>query len=60
MTELSRDAHAELVARLTALKALADGLAEAYDDPVAAAGAHEMVESIERMLELVEPAKARQ
>ena len=54
MTALSEDAHVELVARLTALRALAEGLAEAYNDPVPAEGAREMVESIERMLELVE------
>ena len=58
MTELSEEAHAELVARLTALRALAEGLAEAYDEPVAAEGAREMVESIERMLELVGVADA--
>jgi hypothetical protein len=51
--ELSEDAHNELVARLTALRALAEGLAEAYDDPTAAAGAREMLGSIDRMLELV-------
>jgi hypothetical protein len=52
-TELSADEHNELVARLTSLLALAEGLAEAYDDPAAAAGAREMLASIERMLELV-------
>jgi hypothetical protein len=53
MTELSPEAHEELVARLTALRALAIGLAEAYDEPTAVAGAREMVASIDRMLELV-------
>jgi hypothetical protein len=52
LTELSPDAHAELVARLTALRALADELSEAYDDPTASAGARQMLESIDRMLEL--------
>jgi hypothetical protein len=54
VTELSEEAHAELVTRLTALRGLAEGLAEAYDDPTAAAGAHKMLESIDRMLELLE------
>jgi hypothetical protein len=53
MIELSPEAHEELVARLAALRALAVGLAEAYDDATAAAGAREMLASIERMLELV-------
>ena len=53
MIELSAEQHEELVARLTALRALAEGLADAYDDPTAAAGAREMLGSIDRMLELV-------
>ena len=53
MNELSPEGHEELVARLTALRALAEGLAEAYDDTVAVAGARQMLESIDRMLELV-------
>jgi hypothetical protein len=57
MTELSPEAHAELVNRLSALRELAGGLAEAFDDPSAAAGARQMLESIDRMLELVGAAK---
>jgi hypothetical protein len=37
--ELSTDAHAELLSRLTALRRLANELAEAFDDPRAAEGA---------------------
>jgi hypothetical protein len=53
VTTLSAAEHAELVDRLTALRGLADELAEAFDDPRAAEGAREMLESIDRMLELV-------
>jgi hypothetical protein len=51
--ELSAETRVELVNRLTALRGLAEGLAEAYDDPTAATGARQMLESIDRMLELV-------
>jgi hypothetical protein len=53
MTELSPEVHAELVGRLTALRQLAEDLAEAFDDPAAATGARQMLESLDRMLELV-------
>jgi hypothetical protein len=50
---LSAADYAELVDRLTALRGLADRLAEAFDDPQAAEGARQMLDSIDRMLELV-------
>jgi hypothetical protein len=55
MIELADDEHAELVSRLTALRGLAHGLSEAFDDPRSQAGAREMVASIDRMLELLAP-----
>ena len=58
MIELTEAAHAELVTRLTALRALAGELEEAFDDEQAAAGAREMLASVERMLELVGGAEA--
>ncbi len=58
MTELSPEVHDELVGRLIALRQLAEDLAEAFDDPSAAAGARQMLESIDRMLELVGAANA--
>jgi hypothetical protein len=51
--ELSADAHAELVSRLTALRSLAQELREAFDEPQSQAGAQEMLASIDRMLELL-------
>jgi hypothetical protein len=50
---LSGSERDELVRRLIALRELAAGLVEAFDDARARAGAGEMVASIERMLELV-------
>jgi hypothetical protein len=50
---LSGSERDELVRRLVALRELAAGLVEAFDDARASAGAAEMVASIDRMLELV-------
>jgi len=52
---LEVDAYEEIVRRLVSLRdALAD-LSAAYDDPVAKDGAQEMRESLDRVLELLEP-----
>jgi hypothetical protein len=53
MIDLSAEAHAELVSRLTALRGLAQELSEAFDEPRSKAGVQEMLASIERMLELL-------
>jgi hypothetical protein len=45
--------HQELLRRLESLRVLAQGLAEAFDEPTAARGAIEMLASIDRMLELL-------
>lgn len=57
--ELSAEDHAELVSRLAALRSLAKSLSEAFDDARAEAGAREMLDSIERMLELLDRAAGR-
>jgi hypothetical protein len=50
---LEADAHEEIVRRLLSLRdALAD-LSEAYDDPVAKAGAQQMRTSLDRVLQLL-------
>jgi hypothetical protein len=54
VNELTADQHAELISRLTALQRLAGELSEAFDDTEAAAGAREMLASIERMLAILE------
>ena len=53
MIELSDEAHAELVSRLTALLGLAKELQDAFDDSETSDGAQRMVDSIERMLAIV-------
>jgi hypothetical protein len=53
MIQLLPADHAELVGRLTALRRVAEELADVFDEPSAAEGAHEMLASIDRMLELL-------
>jgi hypothetical protein len=53
MVQLLPADHAELVGRLTALRKVAEDLAEVFDEPRAAQGAREMLASIDRMLELL-------
>jgi hypothetical protein len=53
MIQLLPADHAELVGRLTALRSVAEDLAEVFDEPRAAQGAREMLASIYRMLELL-------
>ena len=53
MIQLLPADHAEPVGRLTALRKVAEDLAEVFDEPRAAQGAREMLASIDRMLELL-------
>jgi hypothetical protein len=53
MIELSPADHAEIVARLEALRQLADDISAAFDDEEAQEGARKMLSSIERMLTLL-------
>ena len=53
MIQLLPADHAELLGRLTALRKVAEELADVFDDPRAAQGAREMLASIDRMLELL-------
>ena len=50
---LSASDREELLRRLVALRELAAGLVDAFDDREMSKGAREMLASIERMLELV-------
>jgi hypothetical protein len=50
---LAPEAYAELVRRLVGLRGLAEGLRGAFDDEAAANGAEEMLESIDRTLDLL-------
>jgi hypothetical protein len=50
---LSASDRDELVRRLLALRELAGGLVDAFDDRELSEGARQMLASIERMLELV-------
>jgi len=51
---LDAEARAEVVGRLVSLRDAIAHLAAAYDDPVAKRGAEEMVDSLERVLQLLE------
>ena len=53
MIQLLPADHAELLGRLTALRQVAEELADVFDEPRAAKGAREMLASIDRMLELL-------
>jgi hypothetical protein len=53
MIQLMPADYAELVGRLTALRKVAEELADVFDEPRAAQGAREMLASIDRMLELL-------
>jgi hypothetical protein len=53
MIQLSAADHSELVSRLAALRALAEELSLAFDDPKARQGARDVLASIDRMLELL-------
>jgi len=53
MIQLSDEAHAELVSRLTALQGLAEQLEGAFDDPETRAGAQKVADSVERMLAIL-------
>jgi hypothetical protein len=51
---LTPEAYIELVGRLVALRNVAEELSDAFDDPRAAAGAKQMLASIDRALHLLE------
>jgi hypothetical protein len=51
---LTPEAYTELVGRLVALRGVAAELSNAFDDPRAAAGAKQMLASIDRALDLLE------
>ena len=53
MIQLLPADHAELLGGLTALRQVAEELADVFDEPRAAKGAREMLASIDRMLELL-------
>jgi hypothetical protein len=53
MIQLLPADHAELLGRLTALRKVAEQLADVFDEPRAAQGAREVLASIDRMLELL-------
>jgi len=50
---LEPDAYEEAIRRLLSLRTLAAALTTAYEDPVMRAGAEEMRESLERVLQLL-------
>ena len=54
MIGLSAADHAELVSRLAALRQLAEELSMAFDDPEAGEGARKVLDSIDRMLEILQ------
>lgn len=51
---LTPEAYTELVGRLVALRGVAEELSDAFDDLRAAAGAKQMLASIDRALDLLE------